>query len=54
MFRAERSNSTLGSTFSLLELIYHATVRSVRKSHGNALLGLLMNMFQTVLLVLTF
>lgn len=54
MFRAERSNSTLGSTFSLLELIYHATVRSVRRSHGNALLGLLMNMFQTVLLVATF
>ncbi|MBN2741825.1 MAG: ABC transporter permease [Rhodobacteraceae bacterium] len=54
MFKAERSNSTIGSTFSLLELIYHATVRHLRKSHGNALLGLLMNMFQTVLLVATF
>lgn len=54
MFRAERSKSTLGSTFSLLELIYHATVRAVRKSQGNALLGLLQNMFQTVLLVVTF
>lgn len=54
MFRAERSNSTIGSTFSLLELIYHATVRSIRKSHGNALFGLIMNMFQTMLLVLTF
>jgi ABC-type polysaccharide/polyol phosphate export permease len=54
MFKAERSNSTIGSTFSLLELIYHATVRDLRKSHGNALLGLIMNMFQTVLLVATF
>ncbi|KEO61097.1 ABC transporter permease [Thioclava indica] len=54
MFKADRSNSTIGSTFSLLELIYHATVRHLRKSHGNALLGLLMNMFQTVLLVITF
>ncbi|WP_417806396.1 ABC transporter permease [Thioclava sp.] len=54
MFKAGRSNSTIGSTFSLLELIYHATVRHLRKSHGNALLGLLMNMFQTVLLVATF
>ncbi|KEP68689.1 ABC transporter permease [Thioclava sp. BHET1] len=54
MFKAERSNSTLGSTFSLLELIYHATVRQLRKSHGNALVGLILNMFQTMLLVLTF
>ena len=54
MFRAERSNSTLGSTFSMLELIYHATVRQIRKSHGNAIYGLLMNIFQTVMLVLVF
>lgn len=54
MFRAERSNSTLGSTFGLLELIYHATVRSIRKSHGNAVIGLLMNVMQTVILVITF
>ena len=54
MFRARRSNSTLGSTFSLLELIYHATVRNLRKSHGNALLGLLQNMLTTMVLVLTF
>ena len=54
MFRAERNRSTLGSTFSMLELIYHATVRSIRKTQGNAILGLLQNMFQTVLLVATF
>ncbi len=54
MFRAERSKSTLGSTFSLLELIYHATVRSIRKTQGNAILGLIQNMLQTLLLVFTF
>lgn len=54
MFRAERSNSTLGSTFSLLELIFHATVRSLRRSHGNAILGLLQNMMQTMMLVVVF
>ncbi|KEO54469.1 ABC transporter permease [Thioclava pacifica] len=54
MFKADRSNSTLGSTFSLLELIYHATVRKLRQSHGNALVGLLLNMVQTILLILTF
>lgn len=54
MFRAERSKSTLGSTFSLLELIYHATVRHIRKSQGNAILGLMRNMLQTMMLVFTF
>ncbi|MCL7465431.1 ABC transporter permease [Phaeovulum sp. NW3] len=54
MFKARRSNSTLGSGFALLELIYHATVRSVRKTHGNAVIGLLLNMLQTVMLVLVF
>ncbi|OCX65411.1 ABC transporter permease [Thioclava sp. SK-1] len=54
MFRAERSNSTLGSGFSLLELIYHSTVRNIRRTHGNAVIGLLLNIVQTLMLVLTF
>lgn len=54
MFKAERSNSTLGSSYAIIELIYHSTVRSIRKSSGNAVLGLLTNIFQTVLLVATF
>jgi ABC-type polysaccharide/polyol phosphate export permease len=43
--------STFRSTLSLLELIYHATVRNVRQSHGNALIGLMMNVVQTLILV---
>ncbi len=39
------------SALSILRLIFHAAVRSVRTSHGNAILGLLLNIFQTVLLV---
>ena len=56
MFRAESQEKPgrLRSAFSLLERIYHTTVRNVRKSHGNALLGLLLNVFQTVLLVAVF
>jgi ABC-type polysaccharide/polyol phosphate export permease len=38
----------------LLELIFHATVRNVRKSHGNAVIGLLLNIVQTVILVAVF
>ena len=50
---SEKANrpSTFRSALSLLELIYHATVRSVRKSHGNALIGLLINISQTLILV---
>lgn len=54
MFKAERSNSTLGSGFALMELIFHSTVRSIRKGHGNAIIGLLMNILQTVILIVTF
>ena len=38
----------------LLALIFHATVRHIRKSHGNALIGLLMNIMQTLLMVVVF
>lgn len=54
MFRPDTKTTKLGTTFSLLELIYHATVRNLRKNHGNALIGLLLNMFQTMLLVISF
>ncbi len=35
-------------------MVFHAAVRNVRKSHGNAVVGLLMNIFQTVMLVAVF
>jgi len=38
----------------LLLLIYHGSVRHVRKSHGNAVIGLLMNILQTVIFVAAF
>lgn len=39
------------SSFTIAELTYHSAVRSVRNSHGNAILGLLMNIAQTMMLV---
>lgn len=55
MFQATyRPRSTFRSAFQLLELIYHSIVRDVRKSHRNALVGLAMNILQTVIFVLTF
>ena len=51
MFKAKRSNSTLGSTFSLLELVFHLTARRIRGSSGNAIVGLLSNMAQAILML---
>ncbi len=46
----ERSWLSLG--FESLQLIYHVSVRNLRKSHGNAVLGLVMSIVQALLMVL--
>ncbi|NNK78396.1 MAG: ABC transporter permease [Litoreibacter sp.] len=54
MFSTEERTTNFRSALGLLELIYVATVRSTRKSHRNALVGLISNMFQTMILVAVF
>ena len=55
MFTPERQNTTIfGSALALSELIYHNTVRSLRKTHANAFVGLLMSMLQSVIMVVAF
>lgn len=39
------------SAVAILRLIFHVAVRSVRTAHGNAILGLLLSIFQTVLFI---
>ena len=39
---------------TILELIYHSTVRNIRKTHRNALAGLAINIAQTLVFVLAF
>ncbi|MDE0590945.1 ABC transporter permease [Halocynthiibacter sp. C4] len=52
MFQAPRKKKNgFQVAFGILELIYHTTVRQVRKSHGNAIIGLLLNLAQTLVLV---
>lgn len=46
--------SRLSAAFSLSELTFHAAVRAIRKGHGNAVIGLMMNIFQMLVLVLVF
>ncbi|KPP86478.1 MAG: ABC-type polysaccharide/polyol phosphate export system permease component [Rhodobacteraceae bacterium HLUCCO07] len=49
-----RKRSSLTSAFIILELVYHSVVRSVRKSHGNAVMALLINMMQVAIMVVVF
>jgi ABC-type polysaccharide/polyol phosphate export permease len=54
MFRTEERNTHFRSALALSELIYFATVRQVRKTHRNAIVGLASNMLQTVVFVAAF
>ncbi|MFM2355563.1 MAG: hypothetical protein RLZZ528_1299 [Pseudomonadota bacterium] len=51
MFSVERRQSSLSRGFGLLEVIYHATVRSIRKGRSNAIVTLLLNILQTIIFV---
>ena len=51
MFQPNVRTSSITSGMALLELIFHASVRNIRKSNGNAVLGLLMSIVQSVIMV---
>jgi ABC-type polysaccharide/polyol phosphate export permease len=44
--------TALGTAFETAELIFHIAIRNLRKSHSNAVLGLVMTILQSLLLVL--
>lgn len=54
MFRPQTRQSTFLGFFVLMELIFHAGVRNVRKSNGNAIVGLMMSIVQSVLMIVVF
>ncbi|MEM7073946.1 MAG: ABC transporter permease [Pseudomonadota bacterium] len=54
MFQNTRQRSFLGSTIAIAELIYHTTVRDVRKTHGNAFMALAVNIMTAVIFVVAF
>lgn len=54
MFQTPQRRGQVRTAFGLLDLIYHSIVREVRKTHRNPLMGLVMNMAQTLVLVLAF
>ncbi len=52
MFRAPKRSTPIHGLMALLELIFHAAVRHIRKSNHNAVVGLIVNIAQSVILVL--
>jgi ABC-type polysaccharide/polyol phosphate export permease len=54
MFQINQRQTKLSATFTILELIFHVSVRNVRKTHSNAFMAIFMNILQTLILVLTF
>jgi ABC-type polysaccharide/polyol phosphate export permease len=46
-----KPHSGFGTAISMFELIYHSIVRSVRKTHNNAIMAIVMNMLQMVIFV---
>jgi ABC-type polysaccharide/polyol phosphate export permease len=54
MFSKTRRISTFALFYTTCELIFNQAVRDVRKNHGNAIIGLLLNILQTMILVAVF
>jgi ABC-type polysaccharide/polyol phosphate export permease len=54
MFKTVRPSSSLHSAVVILELIYHATVRSIRAQHGNAIVALGLNILTVIIMVMAF
>lgn len=54
MFQNTRKKSTISSAITIAELIYHTTVRDIRKTHGNAFMALAVNIMTAVVFVLAF
>jgi ABC-type polysaccharide/polyol phosphate export permease len=54
MFQQTRHQSKIASAYNIAELIFHATVRKVRSGHSNAIIALLTNVLQAVILIAAF
>ncbi|ALI55770.1 ABC transporter permease [Celeribacter marinus] len=54
MFKYSSQQNGFSAAFNILRLIFHNTVRHVRKSHGSPLIGLITNISQAIILVAVF
>ncbi|MCC5992091.1 MAG: ABC transporter permease [Rhodobacteraceae bacterium] len=54
MYSLPQRPSFWGQLLTTMQLIFNQAVRNVRKSHGNAVIGLMLNIAQTLILVAVF
>lgn len=54
MFQKTAPMNRTASAVNIAELIYHNTVRAIRKTHGNAFMSIAVSVFQSLLFVLFF
>lgn len=54
MFQQTKPTNRMSSAFTIAELVYHSIVRSIRKSHGNAIMSILVNLLQMAVMVAAF
>ena len=54
MFRPQTQRTATGSAFAMAELVFHSAVRNLRKTHANAVVGLVVSIIQSLVMVLVF
>lgn len=54
MFQDTRRKSGFVAAYVLFDLIFHSSVRSIRKTHRNAVMSIMMNMMQMAIMVVAF
>lgn len=54
MFEVKVNKTRLEAAVSMMSVIYHATVYELRKEHPNAIIGILFNILQSLLMVAIF
>lgn len=54
LFKAEVKRTRARTVWTILELVFHTAVHDIRKNHSNPLIGLIVSMFQTIMMVMGF
>lgn len=54
MFQVRKRETTFRKVLTFCDLVYHNIVRTIRKTHGNALMSIVMNLMQMIIFVLAF
>jgi len=54
MFQVRKRETTFRKVPTFCDLVYHNIVRTIRKTHGNALMSIVMNLMQMIIFVLAF